>query len=72
MLEDQNIDKIEGEQEHNEPHKDQPIPTREELVEQLDAYIKNFEKLPPHAQFGIASLCDIYYPLLIILGILRK
>lgn len=72
MLEDQNIDKIEGKEGNNEPNKDNECPTREELIEQLNAYIKNFEKLPPHAQFGIASLCDVYYPLLIILGILRK
>jgi hypothetical protein len=46
--------------------------TRAELLEQFQAYIDNFEKLPQHEKFSFALLCDVYYPLLIILEILKE
>lgn len=55
-----------------EPNSDNEPFARKELLEQLQTYIDNFEKLPQHEKFSFALLCDIYYPLLIILNILKE
>jgi hypothetical protein len=66
------MDKVDNDEGGTKPDKGQESPTRTELIEQLEAYVNNLEKLPPHEQFSFALLCDVYYPLLIILAILKK
>jgi hypothetical protein len=61
-----------GKADNNNPQQEQKGITRDELIEQLQAYIENFEKLPQHEKFSFALLCDVYYPMLIILNILMK
>ena len=63
---------VTNESNDSKPQEEQKSITRDELIEQLSAYIDNFEKLPQHEKFSFALLCDVYYPMLIILNILMK
>jgi hypothetical protein len=66
----QRNDKADNQANNHYPN-DNPKPfTRNDLIEQLQAYIDNFEKLPEHEKFSPALMVDVYYPLLIILNIL--
>jgi len=46
--------------------------TREELIEQLDAQVSQFDRLPEHVKFSFATNADLYYPMLLILNIFKK
>lgn len=46
--------------------------TREELVEQFEAQVNYFEKLPQHEKFSFAINADLYYFMLLIVNILKR
>ena len=72
MSEHNQREKVQTQSNDNGPSdNDEPI-TRKELLEQFQAYIDNFEKLPNHEKFSPALMVDVYYPLFIILNILVK
>lgn len=54
------------------PEKPEEAITEEELIDQLEAYVHSFDKMPPHVQFSPAFQSDVYYPMLIVLNILKK
>jgi hypothetical protein len=47
-------------------------PTKDELIEQLDNFVKYFDSLPVHEKFSFATNADLYYPLLLIVNILKR
>lgn len=46
--------------------------TKDELIEQLDNFAKYFDSLPVHEKFSFATNADLYYPLLLIVNILKR
>lgn len=46
--------------------------TRKELIEQLEAHVEYFEKLPNHEKFSFAINADLYYFMMVILNIFKK
>ncbi len=47
-------------------------PTREELIEMLDATIENIEKLPQNALYAPVTHSDLWASLILIASILKK
>ena len=56
----------------NGPQDNGKSPTKEELIEQLDNFVKYFDSLPVHEKFSFATNADLSYPLLLIVNILKR
>jgi hypothetical protein len=55
-----------------DPEKNEEGITRKELIEQLEAQVEYFEKLPAHEKFSFAINADLYYFMLLIVNILKR
>lgn len=61
------------ENEHQDAGKEEPKGvTQEELIDQLQAQIEYFERLPNHVQFSYITYADLAYFMLLVLNILKK
>jgi hypothetical protein len=80
MIEDRKVDCMTENETHtisngnddDSPHQDNKKITRDELIDQLQAQVDHFEKLPDHVRFSPVLHADLYYFMLIILNILKR